>query len=98
MPSVVLVIDMTLAFMEPGHTLYCGDRARRIIQNIRTLLERETSKGSEVLFLNDAHDPDDLEFRMFPSHSIAGSEETHIIPELAGFPGEIIPKKRFSAF
>jgi nicotinamidase/pyrazinamidase len=98
MANVVLVIDMTKAFMEKGHALYCGDKARRIIPNIQSLLEKELKTGATVLFLNDHHDPDDLEFRMFPPHSIQGTEETHIIPELAGFQGEVIPKKRYSAF
>jgi nicotinamidase/pyrazinamidase len=98
MANVVLVIDMTKAFMEPGHALYCGDNARKIIPNVRALLEREIKNGAKVLFLNDHHDPDDLEFKMFPPHSIEGTEETNEIPELADFPGEVIPKKRYSAF
>jgi nicotinamidase/pyrazinamidase len=98
MANVVLVIDMTKAFMERGHALYCGDNARKIIPNIQALLEREIKNGAKILFLNDHHDPDDLEFRMFPPHSVEGTEETAIIHELAGFPGEVIPKKRYSAF
>ncbi|MFH1003124.1 MAG: isochorismatase family cysteine hydrolase, partial [Chloroflexota bacterium] len=46
----------------------------------------------------DRHDPDDLEFRMFPPHCVTGTAEAEVIPELAGYPGEIILKKRYSAF
>jgi nicotinamidase-related amidase len=98
MANVVLVIDMTRAFLEEGHALYCGDEARNIIPNVQLLLERELALGSAILFLNDHHEPDDIEFKMFPPHSITGTTETEIIPELAKYPGEIIPKKRFSAF
>jgi nicotinate phosphoribosyltransferase len=98
MANVVLVIDMTRAFLEEGHALYCGHRARSIIPNIQALLERELARGATVLFLNDHHDPDDIEFKMFPPHSIAGTAETEVIPELAGYAGEIIAKKRYSAF
>lgn len=98
MRSVVLVIDMTRAFLEEGHTLYCGDRARRIIPNIKKLLEQELARGAKILYLNDNHDPDDLEFRMFPPHAVKGTAETELIPELAKYPGEVIPKRRFSAF
>ena len=98
MANVVLVIDMTRAFMEKGRALYCGDKAREIIPNIQALLDRELRKGSKILFLNDHHDPDDLEFKMFPPHSIEGTEETQVISELSEFPGEVIPKKRYSAF
>ncbi len=96
--NAVLVIDMLRGFLEEGHPLYCGDEARRIIPNIQALLDRELAHGSKVLFLCDHHTPDDPEFKMFPPHCIEGTAETEIIPELAKYPGEIIPKKRFSAF
>jgi nicotinamidase-related amidase len=98
MANVVLVIDMTKAFLEEGHALYCGDKARNIIPNVQRLLDRELALGSAILFLNDHHERDDIEFKMFPPHSIAGTTETEIIPELAKYHGEVIPKKRFSAF
>jgi nicotinate phosphoribosyltransferase len=98
MADVVLVIDMLRGFMEASHSLYCGDRARRIINPIKTLLERELAAGASVFFICDNHDPDDLEFKMFAPHCIAGTAEAEVIPELAGYSGEIIPKKRYSAF
>ena len=98
MANAVIAIDMTRGFFEKGYPLYCGDKARRIIPNIQRLLERELAQGAMVLFLNDYHDPDDLEFRMFPPHCVAGTPETEVIPELAKYSGEVIPKKRFSAF
>lgn len=98
MANAVLVIDMLRCFLEEGHPLYCGDKARRIIPNIQRLLERELARGSKVFFICDHHDPDDLEFKMFPPHCIAGTEEAEVIPELAKYPGEVIPKKRYSGF
>ena len=41
---------------------------------------------------------DDLEFKMFPPHCIAGTAEAEVIPELSNYQGEIIPKKRYSGF
>ena len=98
MANAVLVIDMLRGFLEEGYPLYCGDRVRRIIPNVQRLLEQELTRGSKILFLCDYHDPDDLEFEMFPPHCIEGTVEAEVIPELAQFPGEVIPKKRFSAF
>jgi len=98
MANAVLVIDMVRGFFEEGYPLYCGEKARRIIPNVQRLLEQELTRGSKILFLCDHHAPDDLEFKMFPPHCIEGTIETEIIPELARFPGEVIPKKRFSAF
>ena len=78
--------------------MYCGDKARSIIPNIQHLLEQEFGRGSMVFFLCDRHASDDLEFRMFPVHCIEGTVEAEVIPELSGYPGEIIPKRRYSAF
>jgi nicotinamidase-related amidase len=84
--------------MEEGHALYVGDEARNIIPNVQRLLERELAQGSKVFFICDHHDPDDLEFKMFPPHCINGTTEAEVIPELAKYPGEVIPKKRYSGF
>ncbi len=98
MANAVIVIDPLKGFMEEGYPLYCGEQARRIIPRIGKLLERELEKGSQVFFLCDRHAPDDLEFKMFPPHCVTGTEEAEIIPELSGYPGDIIPKNRFSCF
>jgi nicotinamidase-related amidase len=51
-----------------------------------------------VFFICDTHDPDDLEFQMFPVHCVRGTEEAEVIPELSAFAGELIRKRRYSAF
>jgi nicotinamidase-related amidase len=51
-----------------------------------------------VFFICDHHAPDALEFRMFPPHCMEGTVEVEVIPELAKYPGEITPKKRYSGF
>lgn len=98
MTNAVIVTDMLKCFMEPGYPLYAGDEARKIIPNVQKLLRMELERGSRVFFIADHHDPDDPEFRMFPPHCIDGTEEAEVIPELKKFPGELIPKKRFSGF
>jgi nicotinamidase-related amidase len=98
MANAVIVIDMVRGFLEEGHPLYCGDQARRIIPKVGGLLQRELDRGSKIYFLCDHHDPNDLEFKMFPPHCVAGTEEAEVIPELRKFPGEVIPKNRFSCF
>ncbi|MBI4285684.1 MAG: cysteine hydrolase [Chloroflexi bacterium] len=98
MSDAVLVIDMTRGFLEKGYNLYVGDASRAIIPNVARLLERELARGSQILYLCDNHVPDDLEFKMFAPHCIVGTIETQVIPELARFPGEYIPKRRYSAF
>ncbi|MGD9143342.1 MAG: isochorismatase family cysteine hydrolase [Dehalococcoidia bacterium] len=98
MANAVLVVDMLRGFLEEGYPLYIGEGPRRIIPNIRKLLKNEQSRGSKIIYLCDNHDPDDLEFEMFPPHCIAGTEEAEVISELADYEGEVIPKKRYSGF
>jgi len=98
MANAVLVVDMLRGFLEEGNPLYCGDLARRIIPNVERLLERELANGSKVFFICDHHAPDDLEFKMFPPHCIEGTPEAEVIPELAKCSGEVISKRRYSAF
>ena len=99
MSNVVLVVDMLKGFLEPGHNLYHAE-SRRIIPNAMQLVAQEKAAGSEILFLADHHDPDDLEFQVFPVHCVIGTEETEVIPELAEYVtgGNVIPKKRYSGF
>ena len=98
MTNAVLVVDMLVGFLEPGHNLYCGEDARKIIPCVQRLIESEQAKCSTVFFVADNHDENDLEFEIFPPHCIQGTEESQVIRELSGYDGEYIPKKRYSAF
>ncbi len=98
MPNVLLVVDMVRGFCEQGHNLYIGPSVQAVIPRIQDLLRRERQAGARIIFLCDNHDPDDLEFQMFPPHCIRGTDEPEVIPELREFADEIIPKRRYSAF
>ena len=97
MANALLVVDMLVGFLEEGHNLYCGD-CRKIVPNVQRLIEREEAAGSAVFFVCDSHDSDDLEFQVFPEHCVKGTEEARIIPELAGYGGVVISKRRYSGF
>lgn len=100
MTDALLVVDMLKGFLEPGHNLYCGDEARKIIPVVKRLIEEKLSNGDRVIFVCDNHDQDDLEFKMFPVHCVRGTEEAEIIPELSAYveSGEVVRKRRYSAF
>ena len=98
MANAVIVTDMLRGFLEEGYPLYCGIEARSIIPNVQKLVERELKQGSRIFYLCDRHTLDDPEFKMFPSHCVQGTVEAELIPELADYPGEIIPKRTFSSF
>jgi len=98
MANAVIVIDMLRGFLEEGYPLYCGSKARRIIPKVRALLEEEFARNSRLFYICDHHSSNDLEFKMFPPHCVEGTVEVEVIPDLSVYPGEIIYKKRYSAF
>jgi nicotinamidase/pyrazinamidase len=79
--NIILVVDMLKGFLEEGNPLYCGQTARDIIPNIKDLIEAEKNNVINI-FVCDSHNPDDLEFKMFPPHCIKKSKEAEIISEL----------------
>jgi len=97
--KTLIIVDMLNDFVEEKGALYCGPDSRRIIPYIAERLALCRKQGGQVIFLQDAHDEDDLEFEKFPKHAVAGTWGSRIIAELAPDPGEVvIPKKRYSGF
>jgi nicotinamidase-related amidase len=95
---LLMVIDMLNDFMDPKGALYCGDEARRIIPVIRSLVDRFVAESQPVIYLCDAHAPDDREFELFSPHAVKGEWGAQIIPELT--PPKtalVLGKTRFSA-
>lgn len=100
MSDVVIVVDMQRCFLEDDQSLYAGPEARDIIPRVRELLKREVQRGSEIFFTADNHAENDLEFKMWPRHCVAGTQDAEIIPELEPWvkSDHVIRKRRYSAF
>ncbi|NTW36948.1 MAG: cysteine hydrolase [Syntrophobacteraceae bacterium] len=97
--KALLIIDMLNDFMDPRGALYCGDEGRGIIPVIQSLVHQFTRDGHPVIYLRDAHRPDDLEFDRYPAHAVRGTWGSQIIPELDPPTGcRVIDKTRYSAF
>lgn len=95
--KVLLIIDALNDFFDPKGVLYCGESARKIIPVIRSLMDRFHEDGNPIVFLRDAHAPDDKEFELFPPHAVKGEWGAEIIPELSPPEGSVlIEKTRFS--
>jgi nicotinamidase/pyrazinamidase len=85
-------------FVLPGAPLEVP-AARRIVPAIRLRIEEARKTGVPVIYLCDAHDPDDREFKIWPPHAVRGTKGAEVIAELAPHPGDIIvPKTAYSAF
>jgi len=99
MTRALVVIDMIHDFAHEGGALYCGASMAMVIPVIQRELDRARAAGEPIVYLTDAHLPDDAEFRMFPPHAIVGTMGAEIIPELAPSEADtVIPKRRYSGF
>lgn len=97
--KALLVIDMLKDFINRDGALYCGDSSRKIIPFVQKKIEEFHRKRQLVAFIRDAHRPDDLEFKLFPRHSVRNTPGAEIIAELpVGKKDVMVPKNRYSAF
>lgn len=94
--EAIIVVDMLNGFLKEDYPLYCGDEAREIIPRVASLLRSYHHPG--IIYVCDSHAEDDPEFKMFPRHCVAGTDEAEIIDELRDIPGEVIIKSGISAF
>ena len=97
--KALIVVDMLNDFIDEKGALYCGQAARDIVPFVKKRLDDHRQAGSLVVYLQDAHAENDLEFDKFPKHCVAGTWGSQIIAELAPQAGEpVLPKTRYSGF
>ena len=97
--GALIIVDMLNDFIDEKGALYCGPGARAIVPFIQERLAAHRKAGSLVVFLQDAHAEDDLEFEKFPKHCVAGTWGSQIIDALAPEQDEkVLPKTRYSGF
>jgi nicotinamidase-related amidase len=66
----LLVVDMINDFVNPSGSLYIP-KSDDIIPNINRLIEH--FKDDAVLYINDSHLKDDIEFSKWPIHAVKGT-------------------------
>lgn len=96
--SALLIADMIVDFVDPSGKLYVPG-IQKIVPSLAALAEEARSLGVPVIYVNDAHEPDDDEFDQWPEHAVKGTRGTEVIEELEPLPGDhVLEKKRYSAF
>ena len=97
--AALIVVDMLNDFIDENGALYSGQTARDIVPFIGKRIKAHRKAGNLVVYLQDAHAEDDLEFEKFPPHCVAGTWGSQTIDELAPQEGDIvIHKTRYSGF
>ncbi len=90
--KALLIIDMLNDFVLPGAPLEVPD-TRKIIPNIGREIIKAREEGYQIIYLCDAHAPDDKEFKMWPRHSVKGTKGAQVVDELEPEPKDIVVEK-----
>jgi nicotinamidase-related amidase len=92
----VIVVDMINDFVTGR---FGSRRAERIVPDVATLLGRARNAGVPVIYVRDAHHPDDPELRVWGKHAMAGTHGSAIVKELQPERGEkVFGKRQYSGF
>ncbi|MBI5181818.1 MAG: cysteine hydrolase [Nitrospirae bacterium] len=98
--EALLIIDMLNDFVLEGAPLEVPE-ARKAIPNIKKEIEKAKAEGKPVIYICDAHAPDDKEFANFgwPTHAVKGTKGAEVVEELKIEKGDIvIEKTTYSGF
>lgn len=74
--SLLVIIDMIKGFTSIGNLK--SDYISNIALNIRSY----STRFSNVIAINDAHEDNDCEFNLYPAHCIDGTKESELCNEL----------------
>ncbi len=97
--TALIVADMLNDFLDPQGALFVGPPGREIISFVAEKIEATRRQGGVVIFVCDAHAPDDREFRYFAAHAVKDTWGSWVIPELEVLPEDYrVDKTRYSAF
>jgi len=100
MRQALIVVDMLNDFVLTDAPLEVPEN-RSIIPHLQQRLAEARAEQTPVIFVSDAHAPDDREFeRMgWPPHAVAGTPGALVIDELQPQPGEHqVAKTTYSGF
>ncbi|MDI6728616.1 MAG: isochorismatase family cysteine hydrolase [Thermodesulfovibrionales bacterium] len=92
--EALLIIDMLNDFVLQGAPLEVPE-TRKIIPTIKREIEAARKEGKPVIYVCDAHEPDDKEFSKFgwPVHAVKGTAGAQVVDELKPQVDDIIIEK-----
>lgn len=92
--EALLIIDMLNDFVLKGAPLEVPE-TRKVIPDIKREIEKARAEGNPVIYICDAHGPDDKEFSKFgwPPHAVKGTKGAEVVDELKPAPNDIIIEK-----
>ncbi len=96
MKKALIIVDMINDFV----TGKLGSaQAQEIVPNIASLIKKARKLGIPIVYLRDAHSPDDKELAIWGEHAMKGTSDSEIIPQLKPEKNDtVIKKKWYSGF
>ncbi|MBN1265767.1 MAG: cysteine hydrolase [Anaerolineales bacterium] len=83
--TAVLSVDVIKGFCVTGPL--ASPRVNRIVEPVVDILQRCWDHGEHnLLLIQDAHEPDAVEFGQFPPHCIRGTEEAESVAQIQALP------------
>lgn len=96
--TALVIVDMLNDFVKEGGSLIVPE-AVNLIPIIKRRQDDARSQGIPIIYLTDAHRPDDPEFEMWPPHAVPGTWGQQVIDELKPQSEDyVLPKRRYSGF
>jgi nicotinamidase-related amidase len=98
--SAVIVIDMANDFVREGGVIADAGgpdyrrRAEAIVAPLARLLTAAREAGVPVIYVTDAHQPDDAELRKWPPHAMKGTWQAEIVAGVRPEQGDVVLEKR----
>lgn len=92
MKKALIIVDMINDFV----TGKLGSpRAREIVPNIAALIKKAREQRIPVVYLHDAHSPDDNELSIWGEHAMKGTQGSEIILQLKPEKNDTVIEKRW---
>jgi nicotinamidase-related amidase len=94
----LIVVDMQVDFARPEGKLFVAE-SQKTLPSLRRLIAKARKAKVPVIFTQDWHRRDDVEFSLWPPHAVEGTKGVQIIPELKPLPQDYFIRKRtYDAF
>ncbi|HDD36765.1 MAG TPA: cysteine hydrolase [Archaeoglobus veneficus] len=96
--DALVVVDMQKDFCYEDGKLFIGEHVKSIFGPLKKAIEKCRNR-MPIIFTQDWHRKDDVEFKMWPEHCIMNTEGAEIIDELEAQEQDYyVKKRRYSAF
>jgi len=93
MGKALVIVDMLNDFVDENGALPV-EGARGLVENIGKIKGTAGEYGVFVVYANDAHSPEDIEFKKWPRHCVKGEYGAEVIDKLTPRENDLVIEKQ----